>query len=296
MAKTDGQFAYLNGDFLPLEKCRISPQDRGFLFGDGVYEVIPVFNGQPFKLDAHLDRLAQSLAQSAILNPLTNEQWQAMLAKLISYHPWSHQVLYLQVTRGTQMRRDHLPDEDLSPTLYAYASELKPVDPDWLTDGLSAITLPDDRWQHCDIKAITLLPNIRLKMQARDQGADDAILYDRDDRITEGTASNVFALFGQVLKTPPLSNHLLAGITRTVVMRLAKDCDLSVCETPLTRQDLKEADEIWLTSSTKNALPITQLDHQPVGSGQPGPAWHALNARFETLKHTWPETSANPTD
>ncbi|KUJ71548.1 D-amino acid aminotransferase [Thiomicrospira sp. WB1] len=288
MAKSSGQFAYLNGDFLPLEKCRVSPQDRGFLFGDGVYEVIPVFNGTPFKLEAHLNRLSQSLDQSRILNPMDAEQWQAMLTKLISYHPWPNQVVYLQVTRGTQMRRDHLPDPDLSPTLYAYASELKSVNSEWLAGGLSVVTLPDDRWQHCNIKAITLLPNILLKLQAQDQGADDAILYREDGLITEGTASNVFVVAGDQVSTPPLSDHLLAGVTRQVVIELAQACDLRVCEQLLTRRDLDDADEIWLTSSTKNALPVTQLNHQPVGNGQPGPIWQKLNTRFEQIKQAWP--------
>jgi len=293
MAKASGQFAYLNGDFCPLEKCTISPQDRGFLFGDGIYEVIPVFNRQPFALDPHLDRLENSLAQTDLLNPLTRTQWASMIDQLIQYHPWSQQSIYIQVTRGCALHRDHRPEPNLTPTLYAYASELLPVAAALRETGLSVVTLADDRWGHCDIKAITLLANVRLKMQAQKQHADDAILIDDAGFVTEATASNVFMVKDNRLTTPPLSRALLPGITRQIILEIAQHLPMQVAQAPIHHSELAKADEIWLTSSTKNALPVTQLNHQSVGSGQPGPWWAEIDRQMRAYQQHWPAPFQN---
>jgi len=184
-----GQIAYLNGDFIPIEKAQISPQDRGFLFGDGVYEVIPVYSKRLFTFEPHLKRLKNSLAATDIMNPLDDAGWRKLLQKLVDMHPWPDQFIYLQVTRGVQMQRDHLPADNLTPTLYAYTNELKPVSDDIQIHGIKAITLDDLRWQHCDIKAITLLPNILMKMTAKQQGADDAILIEAREKFSEAIDS-----------------------------------------------------------------------------------------------------------
>lgn len=284
------QIAYLNGTFLPLEQATISTQDRGFLFGDGVYEVIPVYQGKIFECEAHLQRLENSLAQTGIKNPKNNQAWLQLLQKLVDLHPWENQFLYLQVTRGVQMQRDHLPQADLEPTVYAYTNPLKPLTEQQRTQGIKVITLEDIRWLNCQIKAITLLPNVMLKLAAKQQGADDVILYRANGQLTEGSASNVIIVQNGQLKTPPLSHEILPGITRQVVQNIAKAQQIPFIETPLTLGDLAQADEIWLTSSTKDALPVCELNSQPVGTGKPGAVWQQFQSLFQTYKDAYINT------
>jgi len=287
------QIAYLNGDYLPLEKAKISTQDRGFLFGDGVYEVIPVYQKQIFTLDAHIERLKHSLEATSILNPLTDNDWQKLLYKIVHLHPWQNQYLYIQVTRGVQLQRDHLPEPDLTPTLYIYSNELKPLASTIVENGISAITLEDIRWLRCDIKAITLLPNILLKMAAQQQGAQDAILIKPDGHVAEGTSNNVFILKDQTLFTPPNGTQILPGITRSVILKLAESHQIQFIEKPLSQKDLETADEIWLTSSTKNAVPVTQLNNQPVGNGRPGEIWQRFQCYFDREIQTFIEQTTH---
>jgi len=287
------QIAYLNGDYLPLEKAKISTQDRGFLFGDGVYEVIPVYQKQIFTLDAHIERLKHSLEATSILNPLTDNDWQKLLYKIVHLHPWQNQYLYIQVTRGGQLQRDHLPEPDLTPTLYIYSNELKPLASTIVENGISAITLEDIRWLRCDIKAITLLPNILLKMAAQQQGAQDAILIKPDGQVAEGTSNNVFILKDQTLFTPPNGTQILPGITRSVILKLAESHQIQFIEKPLSQKDLETADEIWLTSSTKNAVPVTQLNNQPVGNGRPGEIWQRFQCYFDREIQTFIEQTTH---
>jgi len=287
------QIAYLNGDYLPLEKAKISTQDRGFLFGDGVYEVIPVYQKQIFTLYAHIERLKHSLEATSILNPLTDNDWQKLLYKIVHLHPWQNQYLYIQVTRGVQLQRDHLPEPDLTPTLYIYSNELKPLASTIVENGISAITLEDIRWLRCDIKAITLLPNILLKMAAQQQGAQDAILIKPDGQVAEGTSNNVFILKDQTLFTPPNGTQILPGITRSVILKLAESHQNQFIEKPLSQKDLETADEIWLTSSTKNAVPVTQLNNQPVGNGRPGEIWQRFQCYFDREIQTFIEQTTH---
>lgn len=281
MSKDTAQIAYLNGDFLPIEKAKISTQDRGFLFGDGVYEVIPVYGKHIFTLDEHLDRLKRSLAATGILNPLSDPEWYKLLNKIVHLHSWQNQYLYIQVTRGTQLQRDHLPEADLTPTLYVYTNPLKPLSEEIVDKGIHAITLEDIRWLRCDIKAITLLPNIMLKMAAQQQGAQDAILIKPNGQIAEGTSNNVFIVKNNTLMTPPNGPQILPGITRSVVLKLSEARQINLIEAPLYQTDLENADEIWLTSSTKNAMPVTLLNNQPVGTGRPGQIWRDFQHYFE---------------
>jgi len=278
------QTVYLDGQYYPIEEARISPQDRGFLFGDGIYEVIPVFNKKLFEFDAHLTRLNNGLAAISIANPLSSKEWQDILNKLIQTHPWDNQFIYLQVTRGVQLERNHLPDDCLTPSVYAYTNPLLPVSDYIIKNGIKAITLEDIRWLRCDIKAITLLPNVMMKIAAKQQGADDAILINRDGLISEGTASNVFIVQNGKLLTPPTSNKILPGITRLVIENIARDHDITILEQELTLTDLEKADEIWLTSSTKDALPVCQLNGKAVGTGKPGAVWLKMNTFFAEAK------------
>ncbi|BBP43020.1 D-amino acid aminotransferase [Thiosulfativibrio zosterae] len=284
MTVAQQQTVYLNGQFVPMTESQISTQDRGFLFGDGVYEVIPVYQKQLFEFDAHLERLKNSLQATSILNPLTDAEWKKLLDELIQRHPWEDQFIYLQVTRGIQMVRDHLPADCMTPTIYAYTNPLKPVSADIIENGIKIVTLEDIRWLRCDIKAITLLPNVMMKLAAKQQGADDAILIGRDGLVSEGSASNVFMVKDGTLITPPNSHKILPGITRLVIEKVAQNHQIPLLEADITLDELLQADEIWLTSSTKEALPITQLDGKPVGNGRPGQIWQLLRQHYQAYK------------
>ena len=284
------QTAYLNGEHLPIAEAQISTQDRGFLFGDGVYEVIPVYSKKMFYFEEHLQRLKNSLAAVKINNPHTDEQWLNLLTELIELHDWDDQFLYLQVTRGVQLQRDHMPADDLTPTVYAYTNPLKPVANDIIENGIKVITLEDIRWLRCDVKAITLLPNVMMKLAAKEQGAQDAILVDANGHINEGTASNVFMVKNGLLITPPNSQKILPGITRFVLEKLAKEHHIIVVEKEITENELTEADEIWLSSSTKEALPVCTLNGQAVGTGKPGELWLKMRAIYQAHKQYLAET------
>ncbi len=278
------QIVYLNGQYMPMIESKISTQDRGFLFGDGVYEVIPVYNRQLFALAEHLQRLKNSLQAVSIQNPLTDIEWFELLNTLIEKHPWPDQYVYLQVTRGIQMQRDHLPADDLTPTLYAYTNPLKAVSDSILQNGITAITLEDIRWLNCDIKAITLLPNVMMKLAAKARNADDAILISREGFITEATASNCFIVKNSTLITPPNGHSLLPGVTRMVIERVAIAHDIPILEREITLADLESADEIWLSSSTKEALPVTRLNDLSVGTGKPGAVWQKMRGFYQEHK------------
>ncbi|WP_020146373.1 D-amino acid aminotransferase [Thioalkalivibrio sp. ALJ15] len=277
--------AYFNGDFMPLESVRISPLDRGFLFGDSVYEVIPSYAGQLFLLTEHLERLQRSLDAIRLESPLSFDQWRGMLEELVRRNEGDVPIdlgLYLQVTRGVAPR-DHAFPAGGPPTVFAMANPIAPL-PDTIRQaGVAAVTGPDTRWSRCDIKATTLLANVLARQEAREQDAVEAILL-RDGQVTEGAASNVFALVDGTLVTPPLASSLLAGVTRALVLRLAAQCGLDVVERDLSESQLRAADEIWLTSSTKELLPVCRLDGHPVGAGVPGPAWQAVHAAYQQAK------------
>jgi len=273
---------FLNGQFLPAGQARISVLDRGFLFGDGVYEVIPVYGGRLFRLEPHLDRLDHSLAGIRLANPLPHRQWREILDELVKRNRGEDQSIYLQVTRGVALRDHGFPD-GAEPTVFAMSSPLKPVADEYRREGISAITVEDIRWRHCDIKAIALLPNVLLRQRALDQGAAEAILI-REGEVTEGAASNVFVVRGGEIITPRKGNLLLPGITRDLVVELCRRHGLTCREAPLLEEDLRSADEIWITSSTKEVVPVTRLDDVPVGEGAPGPVWEQIIDLYHRYK------------
>jgi D-alanine transaminase len=273
---------FLNGRFLPAREATISVLDRGFLFGDGVYEVIPVYGGRPFRLEPHLDRLDHSLSGIRLANPLPHARWREVLSELVSRNEGEDQSIYLQVTRGAALR-DHGFPADAEPTVFAMSSPLKPVPEQTRREGINAITVEDIRWRHCDIKAIALLPNVLLRQRALDQGAAEAILV-REGEVTEGAASNVFVVRKGEIRTPPKGNLLLPGITRDLVVELCRGDGLDCREAPLLEEDLREADEIWITSSTKEVVPVTRLDGVPVGEGIPGPMWERVIGLYHDYK------------
>ncbi|BAO43203.1 D-amino-acid transaminase [Thiolapillus brandeum] len=274
---------YLNGEFIPEDQARVSVMDRGFLFGDGVYEVIPAYAGLPFRLREHLDRLNNSLAAIRMTPPLDHEQWSQILHRLLQQRGSEDQQIYLQITRGAYGKRLHAIPEQVQPTLMAMASPINRRDPELVARGMSVITLEDIRWQRCDIKAITLLANILAQSQAREEGADEAILV-RDGLANEGTASNLFMVKEGLVITPPKSTHLLPGITRDLVLELAMEDGIPYAEASISADELESADEIWITSSTKEVMPVTRLNGKPVANGLPGPMWERMDALYAACK------------
>lgn len=270
---------FLHGKLMPVEKACVSVLDRGFLFGDGVYEVIPVYAGKLFHLSAHLKRLSHSLAEIQLDNPYDEAAWIKILQSLVEKNGSGDLAVYLQVTRGVANRDHAFPSEACS-TVFAMANPLKPVAENILREGVSTITLEDNRWLRCDIKSIALLGNVLLRQQAVEDGATEAILI-RDGFVTEGAASNFFMVQNNEIITPPKSNLILPGISRDVVLELAKNHGFNTRESDVSEQMLSQADEIWLTSSTKAVLPVTKLDNQSVGSGKPGKVWKQMHNLYQ---------------
>lgn len=273
---------FLNGEFLAASQAKISVLDRGFVFGDGVYEVIPVYGGHLFRLSQHLKRLDDSLIAIRIAPPISHDRWRDVLTELVRQNGGGDLSIYLQITRGVAPR-DHAFPKGVEPTVFAMANPLKPVPSDILAEGVAAITVMDTRWQQCNIKAITLLANVLARQQALDAGAAEAILL-REGVANEGAASNLFIVKGRTLFTPPKSAQLLPGITRDLILELAATHQIPYREPPISEAELRGADEVWLTSSTKEILPVTQLDGRKVGAGQPGPLWARMLALYQDYK------------
>lgn len=274
---------YLNGEFLAAEQACIPVTDRGLLFGDSVYEVIPAFAGVPFRAEQHLARLQRSLSAIRMDNPHTDREWRHILECLCSTCPHGDHSIYLQVTRGSYAKRAHKIPSKVTPTVIAFASPIAERDPGIASDGIRAITLQDIRWRHCDIKATTLLANVLAQAEAAEQGALDAILV-RDGQALEGTASNLFIVLEGLLITPPDSDQLLPGVTRDLVLELAQDAKVPFAQASIHEEDLKKAGEIWLTSSTREIAPVVELDGEAVGDGKPGAHWRYMDQLYQAAK------------
>jgi D-alanine transaminase len=272
---------YLNGEFVPLAAARVSVLDRGFIFGDGVYEVIPVFGGRPFRLAEHFARLAQSLGAIGINNPLNPAEWVALVRDLVARNAIADASVYLQITRGVAPR-NHAAPADCRPTVFAM---VQPTLHASVPDTADAILVEDQRWGRCDIKATSLLANVLARTAATAAGAHEAILI-RDGYLTEGAASNVFIVSGGVIKTPPHSHHILPGITRDAVVEALAGSSDAVHEVAVTRSELLTADEVWVTSSTRDLLPVVRIDGQAVGPGGVGPVFRRVLAVYVAFKAT----------
>jgi D-alanine transaminase len=270
---------YLNGGFLPLEEARISVLDRGFTFSDGVYEVLPVFHGKIFRLDEHLERLENSLAAIRITNPHTREQWKKICLDVLGRNrAQGKQSIYIQVTRGVG-DRDHVFNNALQPTVFAMC---KPGSETNYRDGIRAITHEDIRWQYCYIKSTALLAGVLLRQRAIDtDGSREAILI-RNGRVTEGAASNVFIVRQGVITTPGKDGSILPGITRDLVVELLRNSEFGCIETDITEQELRTADEIWITSSTIGIVAVLYLDGTAVGGGRPGKTWEQADTIYQS--------------
>jgi D-alanine transaminase len=282
---------YLSGEYLPLAEARVSPFDRAFLFGDAVYEVLPVYGTRPFRLREHLDRLNRSLSGIRMTAPMSHAEWARVCQELISRNSAAQAYLYLQVTRGAEIGRNHAWPDDLKPTVFAYATALAPVPPAMLERGVSAVTAADTRWARRDIKSTALLANILLKKLAADAGAFETILLENGE-LTEGSSTTVHVVKDGVIHTPPNGHHILPGTTRDVVTELAARLSVPCDDGRVTEAALRAADEIWLAFSTRGVLPVTQLDGAAVGGGKPGPLFKRLNTAFTGYIHELAGTAA----
>jgi D-alanine transaminase len=285
---------YLNGQFMPVEDAKISVLDRGFIFGDGVYEVIPVYSRRAFRLDEHLQRLQHSLDSIQLPNPHSADEWRELIAELIAKNDGEDQYLYLHITRGVA-RRDHpFPNPPVAPTIFLMSSPLPSPSASLIANGTSAVTAQDNRWLRCDIKAISLLPNVLLRQIAVDAGSAETILL-RSETVnppfditqaflTEGAASNIFVVKNGLLLAPPKNHLMLPGITYDVILEIASSYNIphQVCKIAAT--ELFDADELLLTSSTREVQAITNLDGKAVGSGLPGPVFQQINKYYQEFK------------
>jgi len=275
--------AYLNGNFLPLSEARIPVLDRGFIFGDGVYELIPVYSRKPFRLNEHLRRLQASLDRIRLTNPKPAEEWRSLITEIIERNELQDQAVYLQVTRGVAPRDHAFPG--VPATVLVMSNPLKTNPPELVESGVCAITAEDNRWLRCDIKATSLLPNVLLRQLAVDAGCLETLLL-REGYLTEGAASNVFVVQGGILLGPPKDNLMLPGITYDVVIELAER-DSIPCEVRrISEQELRGAEEVWMTSSTQEVLAITRIDGAPVSGGQPGPLFRRMHRLYQDYKAT----------
>ena len=277
---------YLNGKFIPADEASVSVLDRGFMFGDGVYEVIPVYSGKAFAVQEHLDRLQRSLDAVEIKNPLNIDKWKEVIDQLIDKNTAKQDaMIYLQLTRGVMQKRDHVFSRDMQPTILIMCQPQSYPSQDKNTTGIKVITRDDNRWADCYIKSINLLPNVLLKQDAADHGAVESILI-RDGIVVEGSASNLFIVKNDEIRTPPISRHMLGGITREVILKICSDEKIVAREIVVTEDDLHDADEVWITSSTKEIVPVTILNQHKVGNGLPGPKWLQLIELYQQFKQT----------
>ena len=274
---------YLNGEYKPLAAASVNVLDRGFTFGDSVYEVIPVYNRHVFCGEAHLARLDNSLTSIGMANPLSRAAWSKVFSTLIDAGEAPDQSLYLQISRGVSEREHDIPRSSRA-TVFAMSRPLARPEP---ARGIHAITHEDIRWQCCDIKATTLLASVLLRRRAQERGAKEAILI-RDDKLTEGAASNVFICNEGVISTPEQDHHVLPGITRAALIDILRQNDMACRQRRIERPELLRAEEIWLTSSTWEIMPVIQLDDAPVGNGRPGPLWARANALYQDFKQQLP--------
>ncbi|MBK69492.1 MAG: D-amino acid aminotransferase [Legionellales bacterium] len=273
---------YLNGEFKPIEEASVNVLDRGFIFGDGIYEVIPVFNRKIFRFDEHMRRLETSLNKIYMKSPLSSKELFSIFEQLINSMEEYDQSIYLHITRGVSDR-----DHDISianePTVFAMS---RPIRKNNLYLGVKAITHDDIRWQYCDIKATTLLSSVLLRHKAKEEGSREAILV-RDGFVTEGAASNIFIHLDDKIYTPPKTNHVLPGITRDLLIEILLDYKIPLKEEAISVDMLSSASEIWLTSSTWEIVPVVELNGNLVGEGNPGPLWKEVNILYQEFKRNY---------
>ncbi|MFT5482619.1 MAG: D-alanine transaminase [Halieaceae bacterium] len=281
------QSVYLNGDWMPMADAKISPMDRGFLFGDGIYEVIPSYRGRMVGFAPHLARMGDGLAELDIKLNMDNDAWEAIIARLIAENEGDNLGIYLHVSRGADVKRSHAYPEDISPTVFAFAFEIPPeatANPETVKT-YSVSTTQDLRWQRCNIKATALLGNVMHYQYGHSRGGDETILYNDRGELTEAAACNVYVVKNGVVATPLLDTQILPGITRLILLSiLQKDGSITLQERTVSLAELRDADEVWITSSSKEIAPVTEIDGDPVGDGRAGPVWQAAQTLYSAHK------------
>lgn len=277
---TGNPTVYLNGEFTPLSQAKISVLDRGFIFGDGIYEVVPVYNGQPFRMSQHLDRLERSLQKMRLTAPLSRQQWMDLVHQLIQGTEHATCMVYLHITRGVAKRDHAYPVPEVKPTVFAMVSPMTRPSVAHREQGLTAISLADQRWLHCDIKSISLLGNVFAKQAAIDAKVDEVVQF-RAGFLTEGASCNIWIADQGTLYAPPKDNLILEGIRYGLLQELCEQVGIPFVVGPIAQQRVKQASEIMMSSATREILPIVQLDGVPVGSGQPGAVYHALRHAYD---------------
>lgn len=277
---------YLNGDYVALNEARVSVMDRGFIFGDAVYEVLPAYGGKLFRLEQHLARLDRSLAELRIDNPLARADWLAVARKLMAAHTATtgatDQLVYIQVTRGVALR-DHVMVEGLEPTVFVMCSAMKPATGTQRAEGVACVTADDFRWRKAHIKSTSLLGAVFARQISADAGALETVMF-RDGFLSEAAASNVWVVKGGVLMGPPRNHLVLEGIRYGLLEEISRQAGIPFELRPIARAEVLAADELLLSSATKEVLAITRLDGQPVGTGRPGPVYQRLHAAYQQAK------------
>jgi len=283
------QIVYLNGKLLPIGEAQVSVLDRGFIYGDGVYELVPVYAREPFRLPHHLARLARSLDGVGMANPHTNAQWEAIIRDLVARQPFDDQGVYFQFTRGVA-KRDHSFPKGVPPTVFMMSNPLPIPTREQVDNGVAVVTADDNRWHRCDLKTISLLGNVLMRQLATDQGAAETVMF-RDGFLTEASASNVLVVIGGTIVVPPKDKHILPGITYDATMEFAREAGIPLTVRPVPKAEVLSADELWLSSSTKEVLAITTVDGKPFAGGKPGPIFRRMWDVFQTMKPKVPKAA-----
>ena len=273
---------YLNGALLPIEEAKIPVLDRGFIYGDGVYELIPVYDRRPFRLPQHLARLQRSLDGIRLANPHTPAEWSGIIAQVIARQPFDDQGVYFQVTRGVA-KRDHTFPQGVPPTVFMMSNPLATPSSEQVERGVAVVTAEDNRWRRCDLKTISLVGNVLMRQLAADAGAIETVMF-RDGFLTEASASNVLIVTGSTIVAPPKDNLILPGITYDATEEFAREAGLPFALRPVPKAEALAADEMWLSSSTKEVLAVTTLDGHAFAGGAPGPHFRAMHATFQRKK------------
>ncbi|MFT4810010.1 MAG: D-alanine transaminase [Paraglaciecola sp.] len=286
----DNDIVFLHGQFMPMSEAKISPMDRGFLFGDGIYEVVPSYNAKLVGFGLHIERMQNGLDAIGIKLNMGVDDWRNIAQNLIEKNGKGNLGLYFHVSRGADVKRFHAFPENIQPTVFAYAFKIPapPIADKLKVKQYSVTSTEDLRWKRCQIKSTSLLGNVMHFQQGHEAGVDETILYNQRDELTEASACNVFIIKNDVIMTPPLDNQLLPGITRNMVLDiLRKDGTLHIQERPISMTEVRAADEIWLTSSSKEIAPVVQLDGQPVGNGSVGDIWQLAQTLYSANKHNY---------
>ena len=283
------QVVYLNGEFVALDNARISVLDRGFIYGDGVYEVVPIYGRQPFRMPQHLRRLQYSLDGIRLANPHTEKQWDTLIHELAAKQPFPDQALYLQVTRGVA-KRDHSFPPGVPPTVFMMSNPLPLPSREQIEDGVAVVTAEDNRWHRCDLKTTSLVGNVLMRQLAIDHNAVETVMF-RNGYLTEASASNVLIVKHGTVIAPPKDHLILPGITYDATLEVARDAGIPVEVRKVTGAEALAAEEMWLSSSTKEVLAVTRVDGAPFGDGVPGPVFRKVWQAFQDKKPHAAETA-----